>query len=137
VQELHAAGPGTQGNVKLAVDHGGGLHAVWEESLADEPLAQADASGGHAGHQHGPPTGAGRAIMHAYAPLGEGRFHPPQAVRPRAGCFQSRPAIACGADGLVVIAWTELDEAGKRVVIVRRQQFHGVAFHRQHQAAYE
>ena len=121
VQELHAAGPGTQGNVKLAVDLAGGLHAVWEESLADELPSAEGKSGEHAGHSHGQSAGSGRAIMHVYAAHNDCRFGPPQAVRPSPGRFQTRPAIACGMYGQIVVAWTELDESGKRMVIVRRK----------------
>jgi hypothetical protein len=118
-QELNAAGPGTQGNVKLAINDSGGVHAVWEESLTEE-LPTDSGSGSPSGHQHALPTGAGRVIVHAYAPQGDGRFGPAQAVRPQPGSFQTRPAVACGAGGELVIAWTELDESGKRVVVVRR-----------------
>jgi len=122
VQELNAAGPGTQGNAKLCIDSAGRLHALWEESLADEPPSGERSGnqkrGGGSGHQHAPETGAGRAIMYACSPHADGSFDAPLAVHPQPNCFQIRPAVASGAEGLVV-AWMELDEAGKRVVVTR------------------
>jgi hypothetical protein len=119
---LNAAGLGTQGNPRLCIDLAGKLHAVWEESLADEPVSgektEGGKSSGSSGHQHAPAVGAGRAIMHACAPLADGHFETPRAVHPQPNRFQMRPAIACLVDGLV-IAWMELDEAGKRVVVKR------------------
>jgi hypothetical protein len=133
VQELNAPGPGTQGNVALRVDAAGCLHALWEESLADEP-AVATSEGGagdkasEAGaHQHGPPAGAGRVVMYAFSPQADGRFSRPVALRPQPGRFQMRPAIACGTDGLIVAAWMELDEKGKRVVVASLKNFEQVA----------
>lgn len=121
VQDLNPAGPGTQGNTKLCVDSAGRLHAVWEESLADEPPPTAEKSSGSKwGGGSGPPTiGAGRAIMHAVSPLADGKFDIPSAIRPKNGHFQMRPAIACGSDGLLVAAWMELNETGKRLVVTR------------------
>ncbi len=117
VAALHASGPGTQGNAKLRADAAGRLHAVWEESLADEaPNDRADAKNGHGGHQHVELTGAGRVIMHAVSPEADGRFSAASPVVVRPGRFQTRPAIACGKRGIVV-AWNELDESGKRVVV--------------------
>ena len=121
VQELNAAGPGTQGNPKLCIDRAGRLHALWEESLADESPAEKTETGQERpgnGHQHAPEIGAGRAIMHACSPLADGHFDGPRAVHPQPNRFQMRPAVAAGVDGLVV-AWMELDEAGKRVVVTR------------------
>jgi hypothetical protein len=123
VQELNAAGPGTQGNAKLSIDHAGRLHAVWEESLEDEesPAAEqsksAEGKKGDGGHQHALPTGAGRVIMHACSQRADGQFESAKPVSPSPGHFQLRPAIASGPDGLLVSAWMELDESGKRVVI--------------------
>ena len=135
VQDLNPAGPGTQGNVKLAIDSAGRLHAVWEESLADEPppptLARSASEGSTSsttekssaskwGGGGGPPTiGAGRAIMHAISPLADGKFEAPRAIRAQPGHYQIRPAIACGADESLVTAWMELDESGKRLVVTR------------------
>jgi hypothetical protein len=119
VHPLHPSGPGTQGNAKLCADAAGRLHAVWEESFADEPGDdRPDEKGGHGGHQHGPPTGAGRVVMYAVSPLADGQFAPARPIAPQPKRFQTRPAIACGGRGIVV-AWNELDEAGKRVVVTR------------------
>jgi hypothetical protein len=113
VEEINAKGPGTQGNTRLAVDAAGQLHAVWEESLADEQPAIPQ-------HEHQQPatSGSGRAIV--YAPLlpTGGQASQPIAIASQAGRFQTRPAIACGPAGLLISAWMELDESGKRVVVV-------------------
>lgn len=123
VQDLNATGPGTQGNVKLAIDSAGRLHAVWEESLADELPAVSAAeksSGSNRGGGGGTPaSGAGRAIMHAISPLADGKFETPHAIRAQAGRYQMRPAIACGGEGSLVAAWMELDASGKRLVVTR------------------
>lgn len=119
VQPLDELGPGTQGNARLCTDAAGRLHAVWEESIQDEPVSAQSEEVGHARHQHGPPTGAGRIIVHAVSPRADGRFEAVKPISPRPGRFQTRPAIACDAAGLVVVAWNELDESGKRVVVTR------------------
>jgi hypothetical protein len=117
VAPLHASGPGTQGNAKLRADTAGRLHAVWEESIADEaPTDRADAKNRHGGHQHIDLTGPGRVIMHAVSPEADGHFSVASPIVSRSGRFQTRPAIACGKRGMAV-AWNELDESGKRVVV--------------------
>jgi hypothetical protein len=117
VAALHESGPGTQGNARLRMDAAGRLHAVWEESLADEaPTDGSDQKHAQSGHHHAGLTGAGRAIMHAASPKADGRFSTPRPIVARPGRFQTRPAVACGECGIVV-AWNELDESGKRVVV--------------------
>jgi hypothetical protein len=119
VEPLHVSGPGTQGNAKLCSDGTGRLHAVWEESIAEEPVADnANDKDSHGGHRHGPPTGAGRVIMYSVSPLADGHFGKARAIAPRPMRFQTRPAIACGK-GDIVVAWNELDESGKRVVVTK------------------
>lgn len=110
---------GSQGNSKLVADREGGLHAVWEESRT------AAAAGGHAhGHGHGAkPTVTGdRMIMYAYLPTGETDFRAPRAVSSRSGAMQTRPAMTVTPGGEVVIAWSELDESGKSIVVTRWAQ---------------
>lgn len=115
VQAMNAAGPGTQGNPKLFADAAGGLHAVWEESLMDEPAAPA---AGSRQHHHGPPqNGAGRGICHAFAPPGAESFGPARLLQPVAGSYQTRPAISGGGNGRIYVAWCELDENGKSIVV--------------------
>ncbi|HXD87452.1 MAG TPA: hypothetical protein VN641_13230 [Urbifossiella sp.] len=111
-RELHPNAPGTQGNARLIADGLGGLYAVWEESLGVE--ASADA-----GHHHGPPKlgGSGRAIMLAHKPATAAEFGAARAVAPKPGAFQSRPCLARRSDGDLVLAWMELDESGKVVVV--------------------
>jgi hypothetical protein len=122
-KDLNAAGPGTQGNAKLSIDDKGRLHAVWEESLVDEPGAAERGEGdghnmnGGGGHQQPTLTGASRAVMYACSTHADGKFESTGAVLSRPGHFQIRPAIACGPNALVVTAWMELDESGKRVVV--------------------
>jgi hypothetical protein len=119
VRELNAAGPGTQGNPKLCFDGAGRLHALWEESLADEPLA-APAGPTHGISSHSPgASGAGRVIMHACSPHADGLFGSARPILSRPGRFQTRPAIAAGPGELLVAAWNELDEGGKRVIVMR------------------
>jgi hypothetical protein len=113
-EALHPISIGTQGNAKLHLDAAGQLHVVWEESGVAPP---AEVSGKH---QHGAPTltpgAGGRAIQHAT--LGsDGRFGSPQAVAPRPGAFQTRPAIVVTSAGRIVMAWNELDEFGKAIVV--------------------
>jgi hypothetical protein len=112
VQPLHADGPGTQGNPKLYADSRG-VHAVWEESLANESATIAAG-----GHQHGPTTGgAGRGIRYALAPPGAEAFKSPRLIHPIAGTYQSRPAIVGDARNQIYVAWCELDQKGKSIVV--------------------
>jgi hypothetical protein len=116
VQDLNPHGPGTQGNVKLCADPAGRLHAVWEESLIDEPAqAKTQGAGGH--HLHGPPTGAGRVVVYSSSREADGHFDAARPIAPQPGRFQTRPAIACGPSGGLVVAWNELDDSGKHVVV--------------------
>ena len=120
IHEMNPSGPRTQGNVKLCADTAGRLHAVWEESITDEPPPETtQREGNHRGHQHGPPSGAGRVAVYACSPRADGHFDGARAIAARPGSFQTRPAIACGEDGGIVVAWNELDESGKRVVVTR------------------
>jgi hypothetical protein len=112
VQPLHADGPGTQGNPKLYADSRG-VHAVWEESLATEP---ATAAAG--GHQHGPTLGgAGRGIRYALLPPGANAFQSSRLIHPIAGTYQTRPAIVGDARNQIYVAWCELNEDGKAIVV--------------------
>ncbi|OWK44370.1 putative signal peptide protein [Fimbriiglobus ruber] len=118
-RELNPAGPGTQGNARLFKDAAGGLHVVWEESLGAESTADE-----HSGHRHAPVVpkpgaGGGRAIQYATMAPGATAFGQPRAVAPRAGAFQTRPALVTTSDGSVFVAWNELDESGKVVVVTR------------------
>jgi hypothetical protein len=111
-QPLHADGPGTQSNAKLYAD-ARGVHVVWEESLAHEPVVAVGS-----GHQHGPPvTGAGRGIRYAFAPAGADAFQSVQLVHPIAGAYQSRPAIAGDGQHRIFAAWCELNQEGKSIVV--------------------
>ena len=51
----------------------------------------------------------------------ESSFETVSPVAARPGAFQLNPAIALGPDGAVLVAWSEIDPEGKRVVFVRRE----------------
>src|SRR6185437_3795585 len=112
-RELHPNAPGTQGNAKLLADGLGGLYAAWEESLGVEAIEP--------GHHHGPPKlgGSGRAIMLAHMPANASEFGSARAVAPKPGAFQTRPSLARRSDGDLFLAWMELDESGKAVVVAQ------------------
>jgi hypothetical protein len=113
---LHPIPSGSQGNARLFADATGGLHAVWEESLA------AETHDAPAGHAHGPPkvgSGGGRAVLYAFMASGKDHFGPARAVAPNPGAFQTRPAIIGTPGGDLFVAWNELDETGKAVVVTR------------------
>jgi hypothetical protein len=120
VRELHPEGAGEQGCPRLCPGARGGLHAVWEESTGVAPPA----AGGR-GHAHGAPTpgsGASRAIFHAQMRPGKDCFGPARPVGEKKGAFQSRPAVVAAGDGTLFVAWNELDESGKAVVVTRLAQ---------------
>ena len=105
---------GTQGNAKIFADTWGMLHLVWEESIGKLP--QTDGQ-----HQHGPPqigNGTGRAIFYCLSD-GSGRFTPPKAILPRESAFQTRPTITGTSSGEVIVAWNELDESSKSIMVTR------------------
>lgn len=113
-QELHPISTGTQGNARLLTDAQGTLHAVWEESLTDEPPPAGE-------HRHEPATPTpgigGRGVMLRSWPVGASGFNAARAVHPVAGAFQTRPTLTATPDGSLVLAWNELDESGKAVVV--------------------
>jgi hypothetical protein len=106
------------------------LHAVWEESFGAEStsgtLAVTSEGREGGGHRHEPPApklgaGGGRAVMYATLPAGSSSFAAARPVAPKAGAFQTRPAITSTTHGELMIAWHELDESGKAVVVTRLQ----------------
>lgn len=113
--ELNATAPGSQGNARLFADAAGGLHAVWEESLGAD---KEDAQSGHAHHAPQVGAGGGRAILVASMPPGSTSFESGRPVAPKPGVFQTRPAVVSNGRGDLVIAWNELDESGKAVVVM-------------------
>ncbi len=120
-RELSPETPGAQGHPKLVATAQGGLHAVWDESLAPAVAAVAKPSEKPAHHHGQAMTGPGRAVMIAStAPDGVG-FGQGEPVSPRDGVFQLNPALAVAADGAVLVAWSEIDTTGKRIVFVRRE----------------
>jgi hypothetical protein len=121
-RELSPSTPGAQGHPKLATAGAGKLYAVWDESLDAAGGAPASKTGHGAGYGHGPAlSGSGRAVMLAATTDGSSRFRSASPVAPRPGVFQLNPAIAVAPDGAVLVAWNEIDTAGKRVVIIRQE----------------
>jgi hypothetical protein len=108
---------GEQGHGKLIAGMDGTLHAVWDETLPDPNAPPPATAAGK--HQHGAPlTGAGRAIRYACS-LADGSFTAPRPVDLRPGVFQIEPALGVGPTGLVHVAWVEVTEEGKRLVVTR------------------
>jgi hypothetical protein len=115
-RELSPGTPGAQGHPRLVAAPTGALFAVWDESL--DPAATATPK-----HEHGHKaamTGLGRVVMIAAAGDGQSGFGVAEPIAPRDGAFQLNPALAVAPDGAVLVAWSEIDTAGKRVVFVRR-----------------
>jgi hypothetical protein len=108
------AGRGAQGRPKLAAGRDGRLHVVWEESLD----AEAPSAAPH-GHATPSPGGAGRAIMYAVSRDGGQSFSPPHELVTAPGAYQMQPSIALSPDGAVYVAWNEIDQDGKHVVLAR------------------
>jgi hypothetical protein len=120
-RELSPATPGAQGHPRLAATGAGKIHAVWDESL--DAAGPAPSKSSHSA-SHGPTlSGSGRAIM--LASSREAGFDPASPVSPRPGAFQLNPAIAIGPDGAILVAWSEIDTIGKRIVFVRRDPAKG------------
>ena len=64
-------------------------------------------------------TGGGRAIQYARLAPGQAVFGAPRSIAAKPGAFQSRPAIVSTPSGELWVAWNELDESGKAVVVTR------------------
>jgi hypothetical protein len=100
------------------------VHAVWDEGLGPDAAPAASAKSADAGehqHQHTVPTvgGAGRAIVYAVSRDGGATFSAPHVLIPSPGAYQLQPAIATAPGGTVCVAWNEIDQDGKHVVVVR------------------
>jgi hypothetical protein len=113
----------TQGHPHITAD-GTRLHLVWDQSLPNSEtrhVEAADQTGEETtSHHHGVETdGAGRAVYYAWSDDGGASFSTPVAVAPQPGRFQTRPQVAVGPDHTVFIAWMELSDAGKEVVIAK------------------
>jgi hypothetical protein len=52
-------------------------------------------------------------------PAGSSNFGPARSIAPRLGAFQARPALVSSPSGVVHVAWYELDESGKTLVVAR------------------
>lgn len=114
----------TQGHPQIVAD-GARLHIVWDQSLPNthetpQDDAADEASVDTTAHGHGVEAdGAGRAIYHAYSDDGGASFSTPTPLAPQPGSFQSRPQVAVGPDHSVYVAWMELSDEGKVVVLAR------------------
>lgn len=117
-RELSPGSKGSQAHPRLIADGKGRLLAVWDESLGAAEPAQSSSSAGPS-HAHGAAlSGDGRAVMYATADA-SGTFAEARPIAPRPGAFQLNPAVAVAPGGDVFVAWNELGEDGKQVVLVR------------------
>jgi hypothetical protein len=116
--------PATQGNASLAALPGGGVLAVWEETESSEnsplPEKQHPAEASH-GHPHASADSSSHRLIYMAAlraaDQGVSRSTPEHLFAN--GSFQTRPIVAVGPDGSAAIAWNDLNEHGKQVVLVR------------------
>lgn len=117
-----------QGNAALASLPEGGTLAVWEEATrffagaeVESPEAEEVAKDAASSHAHGESAGGSeRSIQWAWLRVdaaGSSTQSPLPVLAREA--FQSRPALALAPDGSAIIAFNELSEAGKQVVLVR------------------
>jgi hypothetical protein len=122
---LNARSEAEQGNAKI-VSFGEGLIGTWEETVPAE-LAEVDAlkvEEKDGGHEHGPAAGSTRAIQVAIGrrqltPNGATlTWEPAAPIAAKENAFQTRPTLAY-RKGQAFVAWNELDEQGKRVVVAR------------------
>lgn len=115
----------SQGNIRAAIDPQGDIVLAWESSIGGAGDNHATASSDDE-HQHGAPTGSGRAIIL----MRLSRDESPQAgdsftassrfgLAPKPGVFQTRPALTVLNDGTVLVAFNQLDENGKQVIVAR------------------
>jgi hypothetical protein len=129
-----------QGNAALAALPGGGTLAVWEEATryfaaeaagetspatteGDDATGETPAAPEHGEHHaehHAAAGGSERSIQWARFRINAdgSSTQSPLPVHAK-NAFQTRPAIAIAPDGSSLIAWNELSESGKQVVIVR------------------
>jgi hypothetical protein len=130
--EVSPRSDATQGHPCLVADAEAGLHLVWDEGMssASHSAAPTDHEGheGHDGHEHGDhehdAASAGesaRAIFYVQRSK-EGELGTPRAVAPVKDAFQTRPAVAVSPAGDVYVAWTELSEEGRSIVVARLKE---------------
>jgi hypothetical protein len=119
------------------IAHGDVLHLVWDQSLAasadvpvdvgaNDPKSNDDHSHSSAGHErnrgqshssHQKEPARGRAIYYAQSHDGGQTFSAAIAVAPADAHFQTRPRIRISSTGTPVVAWMELAQSGKSVVV--------------------
>lgn len=110
VRPLNPIEQGSQGNAKLFADNQGNLHAVWEESNATPAP--------HAHHREAADKQpGGREILYRRLAKGESAFGPVRRLASRAGVYQTRPSLTVTPRGEVFVAWSELDDNGKSIVV--------------------
>jgi mono/diheme cytochrome c family protein/thiol-disulfide isomerase/thioredoxin len=111
---------GAQGNVRLARDPAGALHAVWERSAATAVAPPVDAVVGspHRRSDHGPHIEpGGRLIVHSRQV--NGGWTAAEPIAPAGDVMQTRPVLAVGRDSDVAAAFFERTATGKSLVVLR------------------
>jgi hypothetical protein len=131
-------GQDPQANAALAALPGGGTLVAWEETahflespqelapLAPPETAEAAGESGgaealhsHAGHA--PADGGSQRLIvlatYRASQAGQSRSSPNAVLT--FPSFQTRPTIAVAPDGSAVIAWNDLREPGKQIVLVK------------------
>lgn len=109
-QEIHPESTGSQGHPTLYASPTNAIFAAWEEDLgASETESESESEAG------------GRAILLASCNPSDSDkgFSTPVATAARPGAYQTHPSLCVSRDGAVLIAFNELDETGKRIVITR------------------
>lgn len=120
----------SQGHPQLAA-YRNILYLVWDQSLPisvrhdveSSQIAAVDdsaATGGgkrHSHHANSDGASGGRAIYLAKSMDGGKTFTSPIALAPIAAHFQTRPRIEISNDGKAVVAWMDLSESGKTIVV--------------------
>jgi hypothetical protein len=57
--------------------------------------------------------------MYAVSRDGGQSFSPAHVLVPIPGAYQMQPSMAISADGTIYVAWNEIDQDGKHVVLAR------------------
>ena len=118
--QLDPAANGVQGNVRLARDTAGVLHAVWERSAATaapEPAAAITGPPSRGGN-HGPHIEPGGRLI-VRSRLVSGGWTAAEPVAPASEVLQTRPSLAVGREADVAAAFFERTAAGKTLVVLR------------------
>ncbi|MEM7202941.1 MAG: sialidase family protein [Planctomycetota bacterium] len=112
-----AAGSAIQGHPAMAAA-GQDVHVVWDEMGGGAATTSQPSTSQPSTSQPSAGT-AGRAIMYCRSADGGDTFGAPIAIDAKPGVFQTRPRLAILDDGAVCMAWMEVAEAGKEIVLAR------------------